>query len=114
MGQNSKESGGGEEGRIIARVYGGRGLVKIDCGPGQMGDRGTADSPVLPVREAGTVETMIFERIVLGCWRLVVEVWTVKRGEEPESEVGVGPGWVMVVCQQTCWNCLAWCEPPTW
>lgn len=51
-----------------------------------------AESPVVPICVAGTVETVVFERIVPGIWRvlfvgrLLVEMWSVRKGEEPDSK----------------------------
>lgn len=57
-----------------------------------MEDKGTTDSPDLPVHGARAVETVVFACIVLGGGRvlfgagLVVEKSFVRRGEKPDSE----------------------------
>lgn len=57
-----------------------------------MKDRGTANSPNIPVSKAGTVVTVVLGRIVPGGgWvlfgdRLVAEIWPVKRREKPDSK----------------------------
>lgn len=48
MGQTSKGSGGGQETKTNVRVHGGRGVVEVVCETGEMEDRGTIESPVLP------------------------------------------------------------------
>ena len=84
VGQTSEESIGREETKTNAGVHGGLGVVEIIREPGEVDGRVTVDSPVLPVREAGAVETVVFERFiprgrrVLPGDRLVVEIWPVR------------------------------------
>ena len=60
--------------------------------PGEMEDRGAADSPVLPVREARAVGTVVLGRVtpgggrVLSGDRLVVEIWADRKREQADSE----------------------------
>ena len=55
-----------------------------------MKERGTVDSPILSVCEAGAIETVVFRRTVPGCWRVllgdsaVVEIGSVLSGEREE------------------------------
>ena len=92
MGQTSEEGRGGEETRINAGVHGGRGVVEMVREPGEMEDRGTPDSPVLPVREPRAVETVCLGRVILASGRVlsgnrqVMEIRIVRRREEPDSE----------------------------
>ena len=92
MGQTSENSRNAEATKTNAGVHGGRGVMEMVCEPGEMEDRGTADSPVLPVREARAVETVILGRFIPGGGpvlfgdRLVVEIWSVRRKEEPGSQ----------------------------
>lgn len=65
MGKMSEESRGGEETKKRAGMYGRRGQV------GLLEDRRTADSHVLPVREARAVEREVIRRIVPGGWRIL-------------------------------------------
>ena len=63
--------------------------------PRELEVRGTVDGPVRPVLEARAVETLVLGRVIPGRWRilfgdrLVVEIWTDRRREEPDS-VGRG------------------------
>ena len=59
MGQASNGSKGREETKTNAAVHGGRGMVEMVREPGEMEDRGTVDSPVLPVRKGRAVETVV-------------------------------------------------------
>ena len=66
--------------------------MEVVCKPGEAGSRGTAGIPVLPVREAKAVETLVLGRVIPGRWRvlpgdrLVVEIWDDRRREETDSE----------------------------
>ena len=71
VGQTSEEGRGGEEIRTYAGVLGGRGVVKIVRKPGEAGSKVTADSPVLPVREARAVEALVLKRVIPGSGRLL-------------------------------------------
>ena len=92
MGQTSEEGRGGEEIRTYAGVHGGRGEVEMVRKPGETGGRGTADTPVLPVREVRALETLALGRVIPGRRRLfpgdrlVVEIWADRRREEADSE----------------------------
>ena len=72
MGQTSEEGRGGEE----IRLWSGEMARK----PGESKVRGTADSPVRPVREARAVETLVLRRVIPGRWWILpgdrVEIWT--------------------------------------
>ena len=59
MRQFSEESGGGKEIIGNAEVHGGCGVVKMVREPVSREDKETAKSPVIPVREAETVETVV-------------------------------------------------------
>ena len=86
----SEEGRGGEEIRTYAGVSGGRGVVVRE--PGEAGSKGTADSPVFPVREARAVEALVLERVIPGSRRilpgdkLVVGIWADRRRAEADSE----------------------------
>ena len=92
MGQTWKESRGRKETRTNAGVHGGRGVVEMVREPGRMEVRGTADSPVLPVREARAVETVVLGRVIPGGGRVwsgdkqVLEIWPVRRRDELDNE----------------------------
>ena len=92
MGQTSEEGRGGKAARAYAGVHGGRGVVEMVREPGEAGSVGTADSPVLPVREARAVETLVLGRVIPGSERLlpgdrlVVEIWADRRREKADSE----------------------------
>ena len=68
-------------------------------GPEKMEDRGTADSPVFPVRETRAVETVVLRCLIPGGGRvlledkLVVEIWPVRRREELDSDNRVRMGY---------------------
>jgi len=64
VGKTSEENGGVEEIRTNAILYNGRGLVEMIREPEYIKDRGTTNRPVLPVRVAGTVETVVLGRVV--------------------------------------------------
>ena len=55
-----------------AGIHGGRGLVEMVREPEQRKDRGMANLPVRPVGEAGTVEMVVFGRIVPGGGRVLL------------------------------------------
>ena len=92
VGQTSEESRGGKAARAHAGVHGGRGVVEMVREPREAGSKGTADSPVLPVRETRAVETLVLGRVVPGSGRLlpgdrlVVEIWADRRREKADSE----------------------------
>lgn len=60
--------------------------------PGKIEDKGTVDSPVLQVRDARAVKTVVFGHILPGGgWvlpgnRLVVKIWSASKGEEQDRE----------------------------
>lgn len=60
--------------------------------PGEMEERGMADSSISPVRVARAVETVVIERVIPGGRRifledrLVVEIRPVRKREELDSE----------------------------
>ena len=53
MRQTSEKSGGGKEIIGNTEVHGGRGVLEMVREPVSMDNKGTANSPVLPLREAG-------------------------------------------------------------
>lgn len=66
-GQTSKGRRGRQEtGTNTGGVHGGRGPVEIVREPGEMDYRGTVDRPVLPVRGARDVGTVVFGCFVPG------------------------------------------------
>ena len=92
MEQTSKESEGKEKTETNTGGQGARGLVEMVCESGDMEDWGTVDSPVCLIREASAVESVVFGRVILGGGpvlfgdMLAVEILSVRRGEEPDSE----------------------------
>ena len=92
MGQTLEEGRDGEEIRTYAGVHGGREVVEMVRKPGEAGSKGTADSPVFPVREARAVEALVLGRVIPGSGRflpgdgLVAEIWADIRREEAHSE----------------------------
>lgn len=66
--------------------------MEMVCEPRELEDSETADGPVLPVCEARVIERVVLGRAILGSGRvlfrdmLVIEIWFVKRREEPDSE----------------------------
>ena len=65
-------------------------MVEIVREPGESEVRRTADSSVVPVREARAVETLVLGRVMPGRWWILpgdrVEIWTDRRTEEVDSE----------------------------
>ena len=92
MGLTSEKGRDGEVTRAYAGVHGGRGVVEMVREPEDAGSKGTADSPVFPVREARAVEILVLGRVIPGRWRilpgdrLVVEIWADRRREEADCE----------------------------
>ena len=91
MGQ-SEESEGKQKTETNTGGQGARGLVEMVRESGEREDWGTVDSPVRRVCEARAVESVVLGRVILGGCpvffgdRLVVEILSVGRGEEPDSE----------------------------
>ena len=92
MGPMSVEGRGGEEIRTYAGVLGGSGVVEMVRKPGEVGSKGTADSPVFPVHEASAIETLVLGRVKPGSGRLlprdrlVVVIWADRRREKADRQ----------------------------
>ena len=81
----------GEKTRANAGVQGEHGVVEMVREPGEVEDKGTAESPDSLVHEARAVETVVLGRVIPDGGRVLsgdrlVEKWSSRIREEPNSE----------------------------